>query len=108
MALSGSQREGDWTRLVVPVAVLVASVAACSVMPPAGASARTAVCQPHGADALLGRAASAPIVEQARMASGSQAVRLVMPVEAEPQVGQIDRLTLFLDEGGLITRATCG
>ena len=49
MPVDATAREGDWTRLLVPVAVLVASVAACSVMPPAGASARAAVCQPEAA-----------------------------------------------------------
>lgn len=108
MPVNGTAREGDWTRLLVPVAVLLASVAACSVMPPAGASARAPVCQPHGADEVLGRAASASIVEQAREASGSQSVRLVMPGEREPQVEQLDRLNLFLDAGSVIQRATCG
>lgn len=108
MSVHGSVREGDWTRLVVPVAVLVASVAACSVMPPAGASARAPVCQPEGADGVIGRAASAPIVEQARLRSGSETVRLVMPGEHEPRVEQLDRLVLVLDERSLITRATCG
>jgi hypothetical protein len=108
MSVNGTAREGDWTRLVVPVAVLVASVAACSVMPPAGASARAPVCQPDGAESMIGRAASAPIVEQARTASGSHSVRLVMPGEPQPQVEQLDRLVLHLDERSLITRATCG
>lgn len=108
MPVHGTAREGDWTRLAVPVAVLVASVAACSVMPPAGASSRAAVCQPHGVEDWLGRAASAGIIEQARHNSGSQSVRLVMPGEREPQVEQLDRLNLFLDERSLITRATCG
>lgn len=108
MPVQGHAHEGDWTRLVVPVAVLLASVAACSVMPPAGASARALVCQPHGAEAWIGRAASAPIVEQARHGSSSTTVRLVMPGEPEPQVEQLDRLNLFLDGRGLIARATCG
>lgn len=108
MPVNGTAREGDWTRLVVPVAVLVASVAACSVMPPAGASARAAVCQPHGAGDWIGRAASAGVIEQARRNSGSETVRLVMPGEREPPVEQLDRLNLFLDDGSLILRATCG
>jgi hypothetical protein len=108
MPVNGTSREGDWTRLVVPVAVLVASVAACSVMPPAGASARAPVCHPDRAEAVVGRAASAPIVEQARLASGSDRVRLVMPGEPHPQAEHLDRLVLHLDERSLITRATCG
>lgn len=108
MPVHGPVREGDWTRLAVPVMVLVASVAACSVMPPADATARAPVCQPHGAETWIGRAASAEIVERARHGSGSTAVRLVMPGEAEPQVEQLDRLNLFLDDQSLIARATCG
>lgn len=108
MPVHGSEREGDWTRLVVPVAVLLASVAACSVMPPAGASARAPVCRPQGADAVIGRAASAAIVEQARGASGSASVRLLMPGEPEPQVEELDRLNLELDGQGVIARAICG
>ena len=108
MPVHGPVREGDWTRLVVPVAVLLASVAACSVMPPAGANTRTLVCQPHAAEDWIGRAASAEIVEQARQGSGSQTVRLLMPGEPVPQVEQLDRLNLQLDERSLITRATCG
>lgn len=88
--------------------VLVASVAACSVMPPADASAHAPVCRPDGAGQWLGRAASAEIVERARHASGSASVRLVMPGEAEPQVEQLDRLNLFLDGQSLIARASCG
>lgn len=108
MPVDGPAREGDWTRLVVPTMVLLASVAACSVMPPAGASARAEVCQPQGAEAWIGRAASAVVVEQARIDSGSEAVRLVMPGERAPQVEQLDRLNLFLDERSLVTRASCG
>lgn len=108
MPIQATARDGDWTRLAVPVLVLVASVAACSVMPPAGASARAPVCQAHAADALIGRAASAAVVEQARTHSGSEDVRLLMPGEPEPQVQQLDRLNLFLDEQGLIVQASCG
>ena len=108
MPVQGPVREGDWTRLAAPVFVLLASVAACSVMPPADATARAPVCQPDGAASWVGRSASVPIVEQARHASGSATVRLVMPGEHEPRVEQLDRLTLFLDERSLISRATCG
>ena len=108
MPLQNSVREGDWPRLVVPVFVLVASVAACSAMRPADAGTSTA-CRPGNADTWVGRAASATIVEQARQASGSQAVRLVMPDEAATDDGaRMDRLNLYLDDRALITRTTCG
>ena len=50
---------------------------------------------------------SAAVVEQARVASGSQDVRLVMPDEATDEVVRSDRLSLYLDDGALITRTTC-
>lgn len=101
-------REGDWTRLVVPVVVLVASVAACSAMRPADAGTPVS-CRPGNADAWIGRAASASIVDQAREASGSRKVRLVMPDEAPGDDGaRTDRLNLYLDDRALITRTTCG
>lgn len=103
-----SVREADWTRLIVPVIVLVASVGACSAMRPADAGTPTA-CRPGNADAWIGRAASATIVDRAREASGSRRVRLVMPNEAPDDEGaHVDRLNLYLDDGALITRTTCG
>jgi hypothetical protein len=108
MPLQGTVREADWPRMIVPVVVLVASVAACSAMRPADAGTPTA-CRPGHADPWIGRAASASIVEQARHASASDRVRLVMPDEAaQDDSPRIDRLNLYLDEHALITRTTCG
>jgi len=106
MPLQGTVREGDWMRLVVPVVVLVASVAACSAMRPADAVTPTA-CRPGNADQWIGRAASAAVVEQARLASSSRSVRLVMPDEAPVDAVHRDRLSLYLDDGALITRTAC-
>jgi hypothetical protein len=108
MPLQGSVRDADWPRMVVPVVVLLASVAACSAMRPADAGTPVA-CRPGNADAWIGRAASASIVEQARHSSGSREVRLVMPDEAmQDENPRIDRLNLYLDGQALITRTTCG
>ena len=108
MPLQGSVRDADWPRMIVPVVVLVASVAACSAMRPADAGT-PAACRPGNADAWIGRAASASIVERARHASGSRQVRLVMPDEsAQDDSPRIDRLNLYLDDSALITRTTCG
>jgi hypothetical protein len=108
MPLQGHARDPDFPRLLVPVAVLLASIAACSVMRPADAGASLA-CRPGAADAWIGRAASAAVIEQARHASGSREVRLVMPDES-PQDARprIDRLNVYLDVGALITRTDCG
>ncbi|MGY4514491.1 hypothetical protein [Lysobacter sp. HA18] len=107
MPLQASIR-GEWSRLFVPIVVLLSSVAACSAMGPADAGIVHA-CQPGNADAWIGRAASASIVDQARQASGSRKVRLVMPEQtAGDDDPRIDRLNLYLDDGALITRTTCG
>lgn len=107
MPIHGQTREGDWTRLVVPMVVLLASVAACSVMPPADAGTPASACVPERAQSWVGRAASAEIVEDARLGSGSETVRLVMPEDPAPAGGQVDRLNLYLDERSIITRVSC-
>jgi hypothetical protein len=94
--------------MLVPVVVLLVSVAACSAMRPADAGTPMA-CRPGNADAWIGRAVSAAIVEQARHASGSRRVDVVTPDEAAPEnTPRVDRLILFVDDHALITRTTCG
>ena len=108
MPLQATVRDADWPRMIVPVVVLLASVGACSAMRPADAGTPVA-CRPGNADAWIGRAASTAIVEQARHASGSRSVRLVMPEEsAQDDAPRIDRLNLYLDDRALITRTACG
>lgn len=106
MPLPANTSDAAFPRLLVPVVVLIASVAACSVMPPADANTPSA-CQPGNADRWIGRAASAEIVEQARQASGSETVRLHMPDATLDSEVRNDRLSLELDERSIITRATC-
>jgi hypothetical protein len=77
-------------------------------MRPADAGTPVA-CRPGTADAWIGRAASSTVIDQARHASGSRAVQVVMPDEtAQDDAPRIDRLILFLDDHALITRTTCG
>ena len=106
MPLPANTGDAAIPRLLVPVVVLIASVAACSVMPPAGANTPTA-CQPGDAERWIGRAASVEIVEQARQASGSETVRLRLPdAAADPQV-RSDRPSPEVDARSIISGATC-
>jgi hypothetical protein len=108
MPLQATVRDADWPRMLVPVVVLLVSVAACSAMRPADAGTPMA-CRPGNADAWIGRAVSTTIVEQARHASGSRQVDVVMPDEAAPDnAPRVDRLMLFVDAHALITRTACG
>jgi hypothetical protein len=107
MPIHEHAKEADWTRLLVPVVVLLASVAACSVMPPADAGTPASACVPGRAEYWVGRAASAEIVEQARLASGSQSVRLVMPEDRLPEGYEVDRLNLVLDAQSVIRQVSC-
>ena len=76
-------------------------------MRPADAGTPVA-CRPGTADAWIGRAASETTVEQAREASGSREVRLVMPdASTQADSPRIDRLDLYLDDRALITRTGC-
>jgi len=85
---------------------IAATLSACSAIKPA--DARMAhLCRPGEADAWIGRAASTVIAEQARQASGSRQVRLVMPNETVDDRVRADRIELFLDDRALITRTQC-
>lgn len=108
MPAHGHVHDGEWARLFVPVAVLLASIAACSAMPPADAGAPPTACRTERAQPWVGRAASVAVVEQARANSGSQTVNLVMPKEGAPGDYRIDRLNLHLDERSIIAGVTCG
>lgn len=101
-------REGDWSRLLLPVGVLLVSMVACSAMPPADAGTPVAACHASPAANWEGRAASVDIVEQARRASGSSTVRLVMPGRNAPGNARVDRLEVFLDGRSIISKVNCG
>lgn len=107
MSIERRAGSSDWPRLVIPAAVLLASVAACSAMPPADAGAPMA-CHVDRAGPWIGRAASATVVEQARLDSRSETVHVVMPGDAAPDGFRLGRLTLFLDDRSIIERVSCG
>ena len=107
MSIPAQAREGEWSRLLVPVAVLLASVAACSAMPPADAGTPIAECRSGNAEQWLGRAASADIVEAARRDSGSASARLVLPGRTAPANARVDRLEVFVDQRSIISKLTC-
>jgi hypothetical protein len=99
------------TRLpIVPVVVLLLSVAACTAMPPADVPPPTAggVCNADAVSWAIGHAATAEVAERARVESGSNDVRVIEPGQAVTMDYRGDRLNIDVNERGAITGLRCG
>ena len=99
------------TRLpIVPVAVLLLSVVACTAMPPADVPPPMAdgACNADPASWAIGHAATADVVERARVDSHSNDVRVVEPGQAVTMDYRGDRLNIDVNERGAITGLRCG
>ncbi|KGO97832.1 I78 family peptidase inhibitor [Novilysobacter defluvii] len=97
------------TRPILPLAVLLTSIAACSTVPPPGAVEQvTGTCNAEAARWTIGRAASPETVEDARLASQSRDVRVIEPGQAVTMDYRHDRLNIDVNERGAITGVRCG
>ncbi|MEI9851771.1 MAG: I78 family peptidase inhibitor [Sphingomonas sp.] len=65
-------------------------------------------CSAEGLDDLVGRPRGAEVAEAARSRSGAAALRWVAPGEMVTMDFREDRLNLYVDEAGKVTKATCG
>lgn len=65
-------------------------------------------CHAEGAQFAVGQAGAQALLEQARQRSGSQAARLLRPNDMITMDYRSDRLNLYLDDSGKVTRANCG
>ncbi|MBD1553828.1 I78 family peptidase inhibitor [Pseudomonas typographi] len=81
---------------------------------PAAAPAANAVvandgrCHAEAAQFAVGQAGSPSLLDQARQQSGSQVARVLRPTDMIPMDYRSDRLSLYVDETGKVTRASCG
>lgn len=94
------------TRLLALPAL--ALLAACTTTP---APATLSIAQHCDADAVqpqLGKAAGEDAVETARKAAGAELVRVIKPGQPVTMDFRGERLNLYVDDAGLITRASCG
>lgn len=115
-------------RPVLPLAILMLSLAACAPardvagdLPPADAAeppavadpaeprdAFTGTCDAKAAQSLVGRVATADIAEQARAASGANGVRVLKPGQMVTMEYRAGRLNLDVDKDNVITAVRCG
>ena len=95
------------------LSVLLATSSACTPMPPKAKATtpyppRLAQCQADPGQRFVGQAASEDIVEQVRVATGANSVRVLKPGEAATMDFRDDRLNLHLDDHGVIVTVSCG
>ncbi|MCE7032301.1 hypothetical protein LY625_06650 [Lysobacter sp. GX 14042] len=97
------------TRPILPLTVLLLSIAACSTVPPPGAVEQVSgVCNAEAARWAIGKAATSDIVEDARLATQSRDVRVIEPGQAVTLDYRVDRLNIDVNERGAITGVRCG
>lgn len=65
-------------------------------------------CNAAAAEFVVGKKASAELVEQARVKAGAQDVRLLKPNDMVTLEYRSDRLNLNADDSSTITRVNCG
>lgn len=95
------------------LSVLLATSTACTPMPPKAKATtpyppRLAQCQADPGQRFIGQNASDDIVEQARVATGANSVRVLKPGMAATMDFRDDRLNLMLDEHDVIVKVSCG
>lgn len=97
------------TRTILPISVLLLSIAACSTMPPPGAVEQVSgMCNAESARWAIGKAATPEVVEDARLATQSRDVRVIEPGQAVTMDYRHDRLNIDVNERGAITSVRCG
>ena len=101
-------RSRDAPPALVPVIVLLLSMAACATIPPQGPPMAAAQCNAEGARWALGREPVADVVERARIESGSATVRVIRPGEAVTMDFRGDRLNLNVNARNAIDAVKCG
>ena len=89
--------------LLLPAALLLAACATPVTPPP-----MTGQCNADAAQAHVGHAATAEMIEAARKDAGADSVRTLKPGQAVTMEYLAGRLNLYLDADGKIERIGCG
>ena len=102
------------TRLLPLASLLTLSLSACaSPLPPDVRTGgplppRRVACSTDGLEGFVGQAASADVVEQARLATHAGLARVLHPGDVVTMEFRDDRLNVEVDERGVIVRLRCG
>jgi hypothetical protein len=65
-------------------------------------------CNADAAQSVVGQAASAEVIEQARVAAGATVARTLKPNQAVTMEYRFDRLNLRVDEKNVVQSVACG
>lgn len=76
--------------------------------PPPAEPPAMATCDADAASGFIGQAATAGVVEQARVAAGAAVARTLSPGEVVTMEFRGDRLNLMVDEANVVTGVRCG
>jgi hypothetical protein len=96
-------------RIALSAVALMLTVAGCTTMPPPGpAQQPVGVCDADPVAWAIGNAASPEVVERAQWESHSRDVRVIEPGQAVTMDFRAERLNLYVNERGAITRVACG
>lgn len=99
------------TRLpLIPLAVLLASMVACSTMPaePPMDATPSGVCNAQAASWAVGRAPTQDVVDRATRDSGAKVSRVLRPGQVVTMEYRADRLNIDVNEREAITGLRCG
>ena len=83
-------------------------LAACATPATDAPTAVAGQCNAEAAQAHVGHAAGAEMVEAARKDAGAELVRVLKPGQPMTMDYRIERLNLYLDANGNIERIACG
>jgi hypothetical protein len=98
----------SWVTLLAAVVLAGCSTSGSSDKAPAAGQVTDGRCNVDGAQFAVGKPASAALMEQARVRSGSQMARILKPSDIMTLEYRSDRLNLNADDKGVITRVNCG
>lgn len=105
-----SPRTADTRLPLIPLAVLLASMVACSTMPaePSMDGTPVGVCNAQAASWAIGRAPTQDVVDRATRDSGAKVSRVLRPGQVVTMEYRADRLNIDVNEREAITGLRCG
>ena len=106
-----SPRNADTRLPLIPLAVLLASMVACSTMPaepPMEDGTASGVCNAQAASWAIGRAPTQDVVDRATRDSGAKVSRVLRPGQVVTMEYRADRLNIDVNEREAITGLRCG
>ncbi|MES2869557.1 MAG: I78 family peptidase inhibitor [Pseudomonadota bacterium] len=101
----------SWKLVSLGSLLAVVALAGCSTKNAAtepAVEAGHSRCDAKSAEFAIGKKASSELLEQARIKSGAQTARILLPHDVMTLEYRSDRLNLNADSSAIITRVNCG